>query len=118
VAAGGTASVTHKLFAGAKVVDILRGYQDSQGVSHFDQAVDWGWFWFLTKPFFWLLDILNKALGNFGLAILGLTVIVRLVFFPLASASYRAMSKMKKLQPQMEAIKKQHSDDPQKMQMA
>jgi YidC/Oxa1 family membrane protein insertase len=115
---GGTASVTHRLFAGAKVVNILRGYQDSQNIVHFDNAVDWGWFWFLTRPFFWLLDILNKALGNFGLAILALTVIVKLVFFPLASASYRAMSKMKKLQPQLEAIKKQHSDDPQKMQLA
>ena len=115
---GGTASVTHRLFAGAKVVDILRGYQDSQSIAHFDLAVDWGWFWFLTRPFFWLLDTLNKLLGNFGLAILGLTVIVKAVFFPLANASYRAMSKMKKLQPQLEALKKQHSDDPQKMQMA
>ncbi|HET7084301.1 MAG TPA: membrane protein insertase YidC [Rhizomicrobium sp.] len=118
IAPGGTASVTHKLFAGAKVVDILRSYQDGQGISHFDQAVDWGWFWFLTKPFFWLLDNLYKYLGNFGLAILGLTVIVRLVFFPLQSASFRSMSKMKKLQPQMEAIKAQHKEDPQKMQMA
>jgi len=118
VAPGGTASVTHKLFAGAKVVDILRGYQDSQGVSHFDQAVDWGWFWFLTRPFFWLLNHLNKILGNFGLAILGLTVIVRLIFFPLQSASFRSMSKMKKLQPHMEAIRAQHKEDPQKMQIA
>ena len=118
IAPGGTANVTHKLFAGAKVVNILRGYQDSQGVSHFDQAVDWGWFWFLTRPFFWVLDHLNKVLGNFGLAILGLTVIVRLVFFPLQSASFRSMSKMKKLQPQMEAIRAQHKEDPQKMQIA
>jgi YidC/Oxa1 family membrane protein insertase len=118
IAAGGTTSVTHRLFAGAKVVDILRGYQDSQKIVNFDYAVDWGWFWFLTRPFFWLLDVLNKALGNFGLAILALTVIVKLIFFPLASASYRAMSKMKKLQPQLEALKKQHADDPQKMQLA
>jgi len=118
LAPGGTANVSHKLFAGAKVVDILRGYQDSQAITHFDLAVDWGWFWFLTRPFFFLLDYLNKFLGNFGLAILALTVIVKIVFFPLANASYRAMSKMKKLQPQLEAIKKQHSDDPQKMQMA
>jgi len=118
LAPGATASVSHRLFAGAKVVDVLRGYQDSQNITHFDLAVDWGWFWFLTRPFFWLLDILNKALGNFGLAILGLTVIVKIVFFPLANASFRAMSKMKKLQPQLEAIKKQHPDDPQKMQLA
>jgi len=118
LAPGATANVSHRLFAGAKVVDVLRGYQDSQNITHFDLAVDWGWFWFLTRPFFWLLDILNKALGNFGLAILGLTVIVKIVFFPLANASFRAMSKMKKLQPQLEAIKKQHPDDPQKMQLA
>ncbi len=118
VAPGATASVTHRLFAGAKVVDILRGYQNSQNITGFDKAVDWGWLWFLTRPFFWLLDILNKLLGNFGLAILGLTVIVRLVFFPLQSASFRSMSKMKKLQPQMEELKKAHKDDPQKLQLA
>jgi YidC/Oxa1 family membrane protein insertase len=118
VAAGGAASVTHRLFAGAKVVDILRAYQDKQSISHFDNAVDWGWFWFLTRPFFWVLDQLNKLLGNFGLAILGLTVIVKIVFFPLANASFRSMSKMKKLQPHMEDLKKAHKDDPQKLQAA
>jgi len=118
LAAGGTASVTHRLFAGAKVVDILRGYQDSQKIVNFDYAVDWGWFWFLTRPFFWVLDHLYRLWGNFGLAILGLTVVVKLAFFPLANASFRAMSKMKKLQPQMEEIKKTHGDDPQKMQVA
>ena len=117
LAAGGAASVTHRLFAGAKVVDILRGYQDSQKIANFDYAVDWGWFWFLTRPFFWVLDHLYRLWGNFGLAILGLTVVVKLAFFPLANASFRAMSKMKKLQPQMEAIKKAHGEDPQKMQM-
>ncbi len=118
IAPGKTTSVTHKLFAGAKVVDILRGYQDKQNIIHFDNAVDWGWFFFLTRPFFWLLNILNKTLGNFGLAILALTVVVKLVFFPLASASYKSMSKMKKLQPQMEELKKTHKDDPQKLQTA
>ncbi len=118
IAPGASASVSHRLFAGAKVVDILRGYQDSQNIAHFDLAVDWGWFFFLTRPFFWLLDNLYKVLGNFGLAILALTVIVRLVFFPLQSASFRSMSKMKKLQPQMEVLKKQHKEDPQALQMA
>jgi YidC/Oxa1 family membrane protein insertase len=99
-------------------VGILRGYQDSQNIVNFDYAVDWGWFWFLTRPFFWVLDHLYRLWGNFGLAILGLTVVVKLVFFPLANASFRAMSKMKKLQPQMEEIKKAHSGDPQKMQVA
>ncbi len=118
IAPGASASVTHRLFAGAKVVDILRGYQDSQNIVHFDNAVDWGWFWFLTRPFFWVLDTLNKYFGNFGLAILGLTVIVKLVMFPLANASFRSMSRMKKLQPQMEALKKTHKDDAQKLQLA
>ena len=117
IAPGQAAGVTQRLFAGAKVVDILRAYQDNLGIIHFDNAVDWGWFWFLTRPFFWVLDHLYKLFGNFGLAILGLTVVVKLVFFPLQTASFRSMSKMKKLQPQMEALKKSHGDDPQKLQM-
>jgi YidC/Oxa1 family membrane protein insertase len=118
LAPGQNASVTHRLFAGAKVVDILRGYQDNLHISHFDNAVDWGWFWFLTRPFFWVLDHLFKLFGNFGLAILGLTVVVKLVFFPLQTASFRSMSKMKKLQPHMETLKKTHKDDPQQLQAA
>jgi len=80
--------------------------------------VDWGMLSFLTRPFFWVLDHLYKLLGNFGLAILGLTVIVKLLFFPLQTASFRSMSKMKKLQPEMERLKKTHADDPQKFQLA
>jgi YidC/Oxa1 family membrane protein insertase len=118
IAPGASGSVTHHLFAGAKVVDILRGYQNSQKIVNFDNAVDWGWFWFLTRPFFWVLDTLNKLLGNFGLAILGLTVLVKLVMFPLANAGFRSMSRMKKLQPQMEELKKTHKDDAQKLQLA
>jgi YidC/Oxa1 family membrane protein insertase len=118
IAPGQSAGVTQRLFAGAKVVDILRGYQDRLHISHFDNAVDWGWLWFLTRPFFWVLDHLYKLFGNFGLAILGLTVVVKIVFFPLQTASFRSMSKMKKLQPQMEALKKTHSEDPQKLQGA
>jgi YidC/Oxa1 family membrane protein insertase len=78
--------------------------------------VDWGWFWFFTRPLFWLLDNFNKLLGNFGLAILALTVVVKILFFPLANAGFRSMAKMKKVQPQMEALKKAHGDDPQKLQ--
>ena len=118
VAAGGHATVTHRLFAGAKVVDILRDYQNRQQIVRFDNAVDWGMLSFLTRPFFWVLDYLYKLMGNFGLAILGLTVIVKVLFFPLQSASFRSMSKMKKLQPEMERLKKQHTDDPQKFQTA
>ena len=116
LAAGAQTSVTHRLFAGAKVVDILRGYQKSESIAHFDKAIDWGWFWFLTQPLFWLLDIFYKFIGNFGIAILMLTVVVKLLFFPLANASFKSMSRMKKVQPFMEEIKKAHKDDPQRQQ--
>ena len=118
IAPGGTATVTHKLFAGAKVVDILRGYESSQNIARFDNAVDWGWFWFLTQPLFWLLDQYYKLIGNFGLAILMLTVTVKLLFFPLANTSFKSMGKMKKVQPEMERLKKLHKDDPQQQQLA
>ena len=116
IAPGASVSVTHRLFAGAKVVDILKGYESKQGISQFDKAVDWGWFWFITQPLFWLLDIFYKFIGNFGLAILMLTVVVKLLFFPLANASFKSMGKMKKVQPEMERIKKSHASDQQKMQ--
>ncbi|HKD47340.1 MAG TPA: membrane protein insertase YidC [Rhizomicrobium sp.] len=116
IAPGGKAEVTHRLFAGAKVVDILRGYETSQGIARFDNAVDWGWFWFLTQPLFWLLDLFYKFIGNFGLAILMLTVVVKTLFFPLANASFKSMSKMKKVQPLMEEIRKRHKEDPQRQQ--
>ena len=116
IAPGGAASVKHRLFAGAKVVDILRAYRDQDGIAHFDKAVDWGWFWFFTKPLFWLLDIFYKFIGNFGIAILMLTVVVKLAFFPLANAQFKSMSKMKKVQPEMERLKAAHKDDPQVMQ--
>ena len=118
VAPGSSATVTHHLFAGAKVVDILRGYEHDQNISRFHNAVDWGWFWFITQPLFWLLDVLYKYFGNFGLAILGLTVVVKLLFFPLANSSFKSMGKMKKIQPEMEKLKKHHGDDAQKLQAA
>ena len=116
IAPGANVSVTHRLFAGAKVVDILKGYEHDQGIVNFNKAVDWGWFWFITQPLFWLLDFFYKFIGNFGIAILMLTVLVKLVFFPLANAQFRSMGKMKKVQPEMERLKKAHADDPQKQQ--
>ena len=122
IPANGGVEVTHRLFAGAKVLDILRGYEHSQNIARFDNAVDWGWFWFLTQPLFWLLDVFSKFVGsfgfvgNFGLAILMLTVVVKILFFPLANTSFKSMSKMKKVQPHMEDIKKRHKDDPQRQQ--
>jgi YidC/Oxa1 family membrane protein insertase len=116
VTPGGQVMVKQQLFAGAKVVDILNAYENQGGIAHFDKAVDWGWFWFFTKPIFWLVDLFYKFIGNFGVAILMLTVVIKLAFFPLANAQYKSMSKMKKVQPEMERLKKAHADDSQLMQ--
>jgi YidC/Oxa1 family membrane protein insertase len=110
-----TTEITH-VFAGAKKVSILQDYQKSLGIPHFDDSVDWGWLWFLTRPMFFVLDTFFKLFGNFGLAILGLTVVVKALMFPLANKSYESMSKMKKLQPRIEEIKKRFPDDPAKQQ--
>src|ERR1700761_8388096 len=118
VGAGATATVTHRFFAGAKVVDTLRFYEHKEGVTDFDMAIDWGWFKPITQPLFWVLDYFYKLLGNFGLAILLLTVAVKLVTFPIASSSARTMAKMKKVQLEQEEIKKRFPDDPVKQQQA
>jgi YidC/Oxa1 family membrane protein insertase len=111
IAPGASTSVTQRLFAGAKVVDILRQYESKLGIIRFDYAIDWGWFWFFTRPIFWLLDLFGRTVGNFGVAILLLTIVVRLIFFPLANTQFKSMSRMKKLQPQMERIKERFADD-------
>jgi len=118
IAAGGTASVTHHLFAGAKVVDTLRHYESTLGVNDFVMAIDWGWFRPITQPLFWILDYFYKLLGNFGIAILVLTVCVKAVTFPIANASAKTMAKMKKVQPEQEKIKERFADDPAKQQQA
>jgi YidC/Oxa1 family membrane protein insertase len=112
---GDVTTVSH-VFAGAKVVSILSGYEASLHIKNFDYAVDWGWFWFLTRPIFLAIDWLNGLLGNFGLAIMVFTVFAKALFFPLANYSYRSMSKMKLLAPKMTAIRERLKDDPQKMQ--
>ena len=116
VAPGGKAEATHRLFAGAKIVSLLDSYEESLGIQRFDMAVDWGWFAFLTKPIFLLLDWLYSIVGNFGVAILLLTVILKLIFFPLANKSYESMAKMKKIQPEMMALRERWKDDPPKQQ--
>jgi len=116
VAPGGTLEVTRRLFTGAKEVTIIDHYKDTLGIVRFDLAIDWGWFYFLTRPMFWALDHLNNLVGNFGVAILLLTVCVKLLFFPLANRSYEAMSKMKKLQPEMMRLRERHKDDKVKQQ--
>jgi YidC/Oxa1 family membrane protein insertase len=115
---GGTVQVVHHLFAGAKVVDTLRHYERTLGIARFDLAIDWGWFLIITQPLFWVLDQFYKLLGNFGLAILLLTVAVKLVTFPIANASAKTMAKMKKVQPEQEKIKERFKDDPVKQQQA
>ncbi|MBV9828642.1 MAG: membrane protein insertase YidC, partial [Alphaproteobacteria bacterium] len=110
VPAGGTASTSARFFAGAKELNLLQYYARS-GIPLFDYAIDFGWFWFLTKPIFKLLLFFEGLLGNFGLAILLLTLIIKLAFFPLANKSYQSMSKMKLLQPEMQKIRERFPDD-------
>ncbi len=116
VAPSNRATTSSKLFAGAKVVQIIDGYKAKFGIDKFDLMIDWGWFWIFTKPLFYLLDFLRNLFGNFGLAILAATVLVKLALFPLANKSYASMSKMKKLQPEMEKLKERFGDDRMKLQ--
>ena len=116
VAPGTENAMTSHLFAGAKVVTLLDRYEDELHIPNFDKAVDFGWFYFLTKPIFFALDFLNGLLGNFGLAIMVFTVFVKGLFFPLANYSYRSMSKMKLLGPRMTALRERYKDEPQRMQ--
>ena len=111
IAPGAAQEITHRLFAGPKVVNIIEDYRDEYEIPLFDYAIDWGWFWFLTKPIFLALDYIFRFVGNFGVAILVFTVFVKLLFYPLANTSYRAMGKMKKLQPEMEALRERFKDD-------
>ena len=113
---GQTVSVTHHFFAGAKEVDKLDAYSEQYGIPLFDRAVDFGWFYFLTKPIFHMLEFFYGLVGNYGIAILCLTLVVKLLFFPLANKSYRAMSQMKKLQPEMQKLRERYGEDKQKMQ--
>ena len=116
VPAGQTIEVTDHLFAGAKVVTLLDSYAQTLEIPLFDRAVDFGWFYFLTKPIFFTLLFFKEQIGNFGLAILLLTVLIKLLFFPLANKSYKAMSKMRKLAPEMQKLRERFKDDKQKLQ--
>ena len=116
VAAGGTATVTTRLFAGAKEWEAIRTYESDEGVAGFLDSIDWGWFFFLTKPIFALLHYLNIVIGYMGWSILALTVILNIIVLPLAYKSYVSMAKMKELQPEMEKLKEKSGDDKQAMQ--
>jgi YidC/Oxa1 family membrane protein insertase len=111
VAPGATVETTTRVFAGAKEVSTIDNYAAKLGIKKFDLMIDWGWFYFITKPLFLLIDTIYHWVGNFGLAILIVTVMVKLAFFPLANRSYRSMAKMKKIQPQIAALKDLYPDD-------
>jgi YidC/Oxa1 family membrane protein insertase len=116
VAAGATHGLTTRLFAGAKEVHLLDAYRDRLGIVDFDKAIDFGWFYWITKPFFYALDFLFRMTGNFGVAILIFTFCIKLLFFPLQNKAYKSMSRMKLVAPKMQEIRERYKDDPQKMQ--
>ncbi|PCH75093.1 MAG: membrane protein insertase YidC [Rhodobacteraceae bacterium] len=112
---GASTSVTTQMFAGAKEWAVIRDYEKN-GIQGFINSIDWGWFFFITKPMFWLLHNINQLIGNMGWSIIGLTLIIKALLFPLAYKSYVSMAKMKELQPQIEALKESAGDDRQKVQ--
>lgn len=116
VAPGASADVKSNLFVGAKEVLLLHKYQDELNVPQFDLAVDFGWFWFMTKPFFYGLHYLNLWVGNMGIAIILLTIMIRGAVFPLTNTSYRSFAKMKKIAPIVAVLKEKYGHDKQKMQ--
>src|SRR6185312_1682872 len=111
VAPGQSTTFETLVFAGAKEVSKINAYETDRHIRQFDLLIDWGWFYFITKPMFWLIDTLYKFFGNFGLAIIATTVIVKAVFFPLANKSYASMANMKKVQPKMAEIREKYADD-------
>ena len=113
---GGSASVETMLFAGAKEWDAIRGYEQSFGIDRFIDSIDWGWFFFLTKPIFMLLRWINNLIGNMGWAIIGLTLFIKAFLFPLAYKSYVSLAKMKELQPELAKLKEKVGDDKKRMQ--
>ncbi len=118
VAPGAELTTASRLFVGAKEVHLLDRYETQGNIPLFSYAVDWGWFFFITKPFFYAIDFLFSLTGNFGIAILIFTLFVKLVFYPLASKSYESMGKMRLLAPKVQAARERHKDDPAKQQQA
>ncbi len=111
VKSGNEISFNSKLYAGAKEIKLLDQYSKDYNIILFDRAVDFGWFYFLTKPFFFMIQFFNKILGNFGLAILAMTIVIKMALFPMANKSYIAIARIKKLQPKIDEIRKKHKDD-------
>jgi YidC/Oxa1 family membrane protein insertase len=114
----------HRIFAGAKEVRVVDAYHNAPAgpgygqIDRFELLIDWGWFYFITKPLFWALDFFYHLFGNFGISILVVTLLIKLVFFPLANKSYESMAKMKKVQPEMLAIRERFAEDKMKQQQA
>ena len=118
VAPGAAEAQTIRLFAGAKEVALIDKYEKQYAIPLFDRAIDWGWFYFLTRPIFAVLDWLYNLVGNFGFAIIGLTVIVKAIMFPLANKSYASMNRLRVLQPKMKELQERYKDDKQQQQRA
>ena len=118
VSAGDTYQTSNNIFIGAKEAEVIDAYQEEYNFYNFDLSIDWGWFYFLTKPLFYIIYYLFELTGNFGVAIIILTAMTRILFFPLASWSFVSMAKMKKLQPEMTRLKELHKDDRQQQQQA
>jgi len=116
IAPGTTATADSRLFAGAKEVRVVNEYESRLNLNHFDLLIDWGWFYFITKPLFFVIDYIYRLVGNFGVAILIVTVLIKAAFFPLANKSYASMAKMKAVQPQMQALRERYPDDKAKQQ--
>jgi YidC/Oxa1 family membrane protein insertase len=115
---GATTEVSSRLFAGAKEVRVVDQYAETLGIKNFDLLIDWGWFYFITKPLFKVLNFFYHLFGNFGVSILIVTVLLKVLFFPLANKSYASMAKMKAVQPEMVAIRERFADDKMKQQQA
>ena len=116
IAPGASGSAEGRVFAGAKEVNVINDYEKGLKIDRFDRLIDWGWFYFITKPMFTLIDYLFRLVGNFGVAILLVTVIIKGIFFPLANKSYASMAKMKAVQPQMTALRERYANDKMKQQ--
>jgi YidC/Oxa1 family membrane protein insertase len=116
VGANETKSNEIRIIVAAKEVDIIDGYAENLNISKYDLAIDWGWFYFIVKPLFFVIDYFFKLTGNFGIAIILITICIRIVFFPLANYSFRSMAKMKVLQPEMTRLKELHKEDKMKLQ--
>ena len=112
----GTVSSNVRVIVAAKEVDVIDSYAEKSNISKFDLAIDWGWFYFFTKNFFFAIDYFFKLTGNFGIAIVLITICIRILFYPLANYSFKSMAKMKVLQPEMTRLKELHKDDKMKLQ--